>query len=103
MFGSVSIRLGIRSACGCGRADPPRCHNGAVDCDTCREAISAALDGEAVLVSPDEHLRSCLECREWRVAAAALTDAVRAEDSPVPDLTDAVLARLDDARRRRSR
>lgn len=68
--------------------------NRTVDCDTCREALSARLDGEAEPASPDEHLRSCAACQEWHAAATALAGAVRIDD-PTPDLADAVLGQVE--------
>jgi predicted anti-sigma-YlaC factor YlaD len=43
-----------------------------VDCDAWREAISAAIDGEAAGVDPrlvDAHLAHCPDCRQFRDAA----------------------------------
>ncbi|HYQ65265.1 zf-HC2 domain-containing protein [Actinophytocola sp.] len=65
-----------------------------MDCDTCREALSARLDGETEPASPDEHLGSCPECQDWYVAATTLTGSWGAEP-PAPDLTDAVLGRVE--------
>ncbi|MBS4727708.1 zf-HC2 domain-containing protein [Mycobacterium sp. SM1] len=67
-----------------------------MDCEMCREALSARLDGEAEPVAPavvDEHLSKCPACRRWEAEAARLTRALRVR--PVvetPDLVDAVLA-----------
>lgn len=66
-----------------------------VDCLTCREAISARLDGEPEPVpaeQTDEHLASCAACRAWqaRVTATARTLRVRPAQE-VPDLTAAIL------------
>jgi predicted anti-sigma-YlaC factor YlaD len=65
-----------------------------VECDTCREALSARLDGEAEPTSPDEHLGACSACQEWYAAAAALTSGWD-EETPSPDLTAAVLDRVE--------
>ncbi|APU14664.1 MULTISPECIES: zf-HC2 domain-containing protein [Actinoalloteichus] len=67
-----------------------------MECDTCREALSARLDSEAEPVradETDEHLRTCVECRSWQQRATLLTRSmrVRAAVAP-PDLTDAILA-----------
>lgn len=66
-----------------------------MDCDTCREALSARIDGEAEPVAPDEHLHSCASCQEWHAAATALTRSVPADTTPMPDLTDAVLWQVE--------
>jgi predicted anti-sigma-YlaC factor YlaD len=67
-----------------------------VDCDTCREAVSARLDGEAEPVPVEEtdaHLDSCAACRQWQHDAAALTRSVRLRPAvEVPDLAEDVLA-----------
>ncbi|MEO6084565.1 MAG: zf-HC2 domain-containing protein [Umezawaea sp.] len=67
-----------------------------VDCDTCREALSARADGEPEPVPAEEtdaHLATCAECRGWRESAAALTRALRLRPAvDVPDLTEAILA-----------
>ncbi|MCE6996361.1 zf-HC2 domain-containing protein [Saccharothrix sp. S26] len=67
-----------------------------MDCDTCREAVSARADGEAEPVPAEEtdaHLASCADCRRWQERAAALTRDLRVRPATdVPDLTAAVLA-----------
>ncbi|WP_158854116.1 zf-HC2 domain-containing protein [Saccharothrix deserti] len=67
-----------------------------MDCDTCREAVSARSDGEAEPVPAEEtdaHLASCAACRQWQEDAAALTRSVRLRPAvDVPDLTADVLA-----------
>lgn len=68
-----------------------------MECEQCREALSARLDGapEPVpAVQTDGHLAGCPECRDWQRRAAAVTRRLRVR--PVasgPDLADAVLAR----------
>lgn len=66
-----------------------------VECDTCREALSARLDGEPEPVPSgqvDEHLAECSSCRAWHDEAAALTRTLRLRPAtPVPDLTAAIL------------
>ncbi|MGX7826713.1 zf-HC2 domain-containing protein [Actinokineospora sp. 24-640] len=62
-----------------------------MECETCREALSARLDGEAEPV--DAHLADCAACRAWHADAADLTRALRVREAvPTPDLADAVLA-----------
>jgi predicted anti-sigma-YlaC factor YlaD len=67
-----------------------------VDCRTCREALSARLDGEAEPVpaaETDAHLAQCVPCTRWEVQAQALTRTIRVRPAPPePDLVDAVLA-----------
>jgi predicted anti-sigma-YlaC factor YlaD len=69
-----------------------------VNCTRCREAISARLDGEipeAPTATVDRHLAACGACRAWQGRAEAVTRRVRIRAAaPVPDLVDAVLARL---------
>lgn len=70
--------------------------NVVVDCDTCREALSARLDGEpepAPAAETDAHLDGCASCRAWQHGAAALTRSLRLRPAtPTPDLAPAVLA-----------
>jgi predicted anti-sigma-YlaC factor YlaD len=67
-----------------------------VDCDTCREAVSARSDGETEPVPAEEtdaHLASCAACRQWQEDAAVLTRSLRLRSAvDVPDLTADVLA-----------
>ncbi|WP_410570189.1 zf-HC2 domain-containing protein [Amycolatopsis sp. cmx-4-61] len=63
-------------------------------CEDCREALSARLDGETEPASPDEHLASCAECREWLAGAERLRRTMLLRPAPpVPDLTAAILDR----------
>lgn len=66
-----------------------------VDCLTCREAVSARLDGEpepVPAVDTDEHLATCAGCRAWQARVTDTTRALRVRQAPaVPDLTDAIL------------
>lgn len=66
-----------------------------MDCDICREALSARLDGEPEGVPADQvdaHLETCAFCRTWHAEAAALTRSLRVRPAtPVPDLTAAIL------------
>jgi predicted anti-sigma-YlaC factor YlaD len=70
-----------------------------MSCDTCREAISARLDGEPSPVADDlmdAHLRSCPGCRSWATAAEELHRATRVRTAEWgPDLTAPILARID--------
>ncbi|GLZ38015.1 zf-HC2 domain-containing protein [Actinokineospora sp. NBRC 105648] len=68
-----------------------------MDCTTCREALSARLDGETEPVpagDTDAHLARCPACVEWQVRATAATRLIRVRPAdPGPDLVEAVLAR----------
>ncbi|MFD4637803.1 zf-HC2 domain-containing protein [Lentzea sp. NPDC058436] len=69
--------------------------NDGVECRTCREALSARLDGEPEGVPADQvdaHLDGCASCREWHDGAAALNRVLRVRPAArVPDLTAAIL------------
>jgi predicted anti-sigma-YlaC factor YlaD len=69
---------------------------GSVNCSTCREALSARLDGEAEPVpaaETDAHLAGCADCTRWLDRAHVLTRSLRVRPAqPVPDLAAAVLA-----------
>ena len=81
-------------------------HYPGMDCTTCREAISARLDGETLGTDPglveahlvEAHLADCEACRLY---VAMLPDLQRLlEGSPpekVPDLTGPILARIGQA------
>jgi len=62
---------------------------------TCREAVSARLDGEAEPVPAertDEHLASCAACRSWQTRVARTSRGLRVRPAgDVPDLTAAIL------------
>ncbi|ANZ43168.1 hypothetical protein BBK82_31440 [Lentzea guizhouensis] len=66
-----------------------------MDCYTCREALSARLDGEPEGVPAaevDAHRETCTSCQVWHDNAAALTRTLRIRPAtPVPDLTAAIL------------
>lgn len=66
-----------------------------VDCSTCREALSARLDGEdesAPTDQVDAHLETCTSCQEWHETSTSLTRTLRVRPAtPVPDLTAAIL------------
>ncbi|WNV85834.1 zf-HC2 domain-containing protein [Umezawaea sp. Da 62-37] len=67
-----------------------------MDCDICREAVSARADGEPEPVPAevtDAHLASCAACRKWRQDVAAITRNLRVRPAiDVPDLTAQILA-----------
>jgi predicted anti-sigma-YlaC factor YlaD len=69
-----------------------------VGCATCREAVSATLDGESPGLPQrrvDQHLDRCAACRRWAEDAAEVTRRARLVAAPqVPDVTAAVLGRL---------
>jgi predicted anti-sigma-YlaC factor YlaD len=66
-----------------------------VDCLTCREALSARLDGEAEPVpaeDTDQHLASCAECQSWQTRVTRTSRELRVRQAtPVPDLSAAIL------------
>ena len=66
-----------------------------VDCLTCREALSARIDGEAEPVpaaETDTHLETCASCRAWETRAFAITRTLRVREEPAaPDLAGAIL------------
>ena len=71
-----------------------------MDCDRCRDAISAGLDSEASGIPDDElaaHLETCAGCRGFSSDGAALHRAMRvtAADA-VPDLTGSILRAIGD-------
>ncbi len=71
-----------------------------MDCERCRDAISASLDGEDPGL-PEEvvrtHLDGCAECRSFSTDATALHRTARITPAtPVPDLTDAILRSIGD-------
>jgi predicted anti-sigma-YlaC factor YlaD len=70
-------------------------------CSLSRELVSAALDGELAADERwllDRHLDGCGECRAYVDRAESVHRNLRVQAAPpVPDLTAAVLARLDGA------
>ncbi len=66
-----------------------------VDCSTCREALSARLDGEdegVPTAEVDAHLETCADCQEWQETATSLNRTLRVRPAtPVPDLAAAIL------------
>lgn len=67
-----------------------------MDCDRCREAVSARLDGQDDAdPTVDDHLVTCLACQAWRADAVALAHRVDLHVAePVPDRSAAILAAL---------
>lgn len=66
-----------------------------VDCLTCREALSARIDGEDEPVDAtltDQHLASCAACRSWQARVEQTNRAMRIRQAvPAPDLSAAIL------------
>jgi predicted anti-sigma-YlaC factor YlaD len=66
-----------------------------VDCLTCREALSARMDGEDEPVpteQTDRHLTSCADCRAWQARVEHQSRMLRIRQAPpVPDLSAAIL------------
>ncbi|MHA6797922.1 zf-HC2 domain-containing protein [Bounagaea algeriensis] len=75
-----------------------------MDCDTCREALSARLDGEtppAPAERVEHHLAGCSACRSWEQRARDLSRTLRVRPvRPVPDVSRSVV-RAAAARRSR--
>ena len=69
-----------------------------MDCSTCRDCLSARLDGEATeheLQQLTAHLDGCRTCRRHERRLLAFTRATRLRPAePVPDLSAAILARV---------
>jgi predicted anti-sigma-YlaC factor YlaD len=69
-----------------------------MDCERCRTALSARLDGEDPGVLPaalDAHLAGCAACREFAAGAERLHRLARvAPAEPVPDLSDPIMAAI---------
>ena len=87
-------------------------HYSGMDCTTCREAISARLDGETRGADADlieahlveAHLAGCPGCREFVAKATALQRSLEGRPADeVPDLTGPILARIAEAARDRDR
>jgi predicted anti-sigma-YlaC factor YlaD len=72
-----------------------------MDCDACREAISALLDDEDPGIDPtlvEAHLAACPACRAHVTQAGRLQSWLRLRPpDPVPDRTPAILARIGQA------
>jgi predicted anti-sigma-YlaC factor YlaD len=69
-----------------------------MDCERCRTALSARLDGEDPGVPPaalDSHLAGCAACREFATGAERLHRLARVTPAePVPDLSGPILAAI---------
>jgi predicted anti-sigma-YlaC factor YlaD len=69
-----------------------------MNCEACREAISALLDNEDPGIDPalvQAHLAHCPACRAATTQASRLQRWLRLRPTePVPDLTPAILARI---------
>ncbi len=69
--------------------------NETVDCLTCREALSARIDGETEPVPADrtdEHLRTCAACQVWQVRVSEQARSLRVRAAvEVPDLSRVIL------------
>jgi predicted anti-sigma-YlaC factor YlaD len=69
-----------------------------MNCEACREAISALLDNEDPETNPtlvEAHLAACADCRAHAAQAGRLQGRLRSRPTePVPDLTPAILARI---------
>ena len=67
-----------------------------MDCEACRDVVSAQLDGEASPVevaAAELHLATCTACATYQASVARLHRTVRvAAAEPVPDLSGAILA-----------
>lgn len=65
-------------------------------CETCREVISACLDGEATEAEQadlEAHLATCADCSAWSARLDRLHRAARvAPADAVPDLSQAIVA-----------
>ncbi|MBL7487523.1 zf-HC2 domain-containing protein [Frankia sp. AgB1.9] len=66
-----------------------------MDCNLCREALSARIDGEVEHADPaavEEHLRGCASCLAWQDRAVSLTRSLRLGPAvATPDFTTAIL------------
>ncbi|WP_232241252.1 DUF1775 domain-containing protein [Kutzneria sp. 744] len=72
-----------------------------VDCGIAREALSAAMDGEAVpgvaMTDVDRHVQGCRACASWQDLAARINRlTVLSPAGEERDLTEAVLPLLDE-------
>jgi predicted anti-sigma-YlaC factor YlaD len=76
-----------------------------MNCDQCREQVSAGLDREASaddVAEADAHLTSCPACRAWASEAERLGRRLRVRIAdPVPDLSSAVAKAAGDLRHQR--
>jgi len=78
---------------------------GPMNCDVCREALSAQLDDEDPGIEMSRiqlHLSGCPHCQAYADGASTLHRATRLRPAePVPDLVGAVLARVETPQRSR--
>jgi predicted anti-sigma-YlaC factor YlaD len=81
-----------------GNSTAGRAHYLGMNCEACREAISALLDNEDPGIDPalvQAHLAACAACRAATTQASRLQRWLRLRPTePVPDLTPAILARI---------
>lgn len=72
-----------------------------MECNVCREALSARIDGERELVASeqvDNHRADCAECSSWYETALDLSRRLRVRTVQVgPDFSAAILDRVDSA------
>ncbi|QIS20535.1 zf-HC2 domain-containing protein [Nocardia terpenica] len=70
-----------------------------MNCDVCREALSARIDGEPEPVPAahvDRHVDACGDCADWYARSARAVRALRLRPAePVPDLTAAIVDHAD--------
>lgn len=75
-----------------------------MDCPTCREILSAHLDGEDApgeTSAADAHVAGCVACSAFAEGMAVVHRMVRVQPADrVPDLTDAILAAVHATPRR---
>lgn len=78
-----------------------------MECDSCREEVSARLDGEdepELRASVDQHLDECAQCRSWADSAARVTRLARTSvASFTPDMTGLAAANVGRLRGGRGR
>src|SRR5262245_3184698 len=91
------LRGSTRRSCPTGTPEAARRTKAVMDCTTCRELLSAVLDGEttaAERAATDQHLAGCRACRAWSDAASRVHRLVRLRPAEtVPDLAPAILAK----------
>lgn len=79
-----------------------------LSCETVRESLSAALDGEPAAdgsigrsADLDRHLSGCPDCTRWMGMASAMHRSVRVTEArAIPDRTDAIMAAIAEEQRR---
>lgn len=74
-----------------------------MNCEICRDALSAQLDGEELGVDRallEAHLDACSGCWTFAAGLTDLNRAIRIRPAlPIPDLTERVLARVETPQR----